>query len=959
MKTLKKSFLPLLTALALFISCTVCCLPAMAELASQIDIQFYRVTSSSDPSKVLTNIYTSDTFDIKFNLKDLSGIKGKDIQAEQIDISFSASESGFTISSGKPEINIVNPNSEDSLTFEVTFKNVKWSGESNNFFFRVRYSDSADWIDVSYAIKQCADSSSNNYDTPDITIAEPILRVSTQQPAGAIKAGDEGELDVFIRNMGNTDAERVVVEIIGSDEVIVIDGTDSQDIEEIRGRDRATISFKYRALSKITAPRQTFTVKLTYYYFASYSETVGHSETQFTFQAEISTTEHTYPVINAQLDIAETVIAPNKEYSGIISISNRGTSGLTAVFAEITSTDGIVVTSSTASRYYPSVEKTDEKKYAFKFKTMNTLSSRETITITLKYIYSDGGTPTDGSYERTFTLFTGATAADPETSAPVAVLSLDNNGKTVSAGSSYSYKLEILNKGGLAMENVRLNLTPSDAITLTNSTGSAYFDKIDAGKSASHIIKFTTGAEIPSARQSFTAELTYSYIGADGKRTEGTEAQTLTVDAEVSGAPRIRISGTKLTETLKPNSTYNYTLTFTNLGNVPVRELLAALTPTDGIILETSELYFDKIDAGESVSADIVLKTDKRFGSVKQGISAEMSYSYGAKNSAVSGQASGSVTLIASSDNVSSEGGSTNAAPNIIIGSYDIGADQIAAGDTFDMTFDFFNTSSVTNVENLIMTITAAGDINIYGSGNTFYYPALSAGSAVNEKITLRALATATTGISTVSISFKYDYLDNGNRITSTCEQSIFIPVYQPDKMTFDVKTPTYEVYAGNEVYISMSWLNKGRSDISNVKAEIVGDVSALTTEKIIGTVAPGGSGNAEFIVTPYMGGECNFNIVVTYEDATLTEVTREIPVSFTVMEMMWEDPGDFGFGTMEPLPEEGENSFPWWIVFVGGGVLIAAAAVVIIIVCVKRRKKKKAAETEPDWEDDFDDIKS
>ena len=45
--------------------------------------------------------------------------------------------------------------------------------------------------------------------------------------------------------------------------------------------------------------------------------------------------------------------------------------------------------------------------------------------------------------------------------------------------------------------------------------------------------------------------------------------------------------------------------------------------------------------------------------------------------------------------------------------------------------------------------------------------------------------------------------------------------------------------------------------------------------------------------------------------------------------------------------------------VFVGGGVLVAAAAVIIIVVCVKRSKKKKAAEAEPDWEDDFDDIKS
>lgn len=955
MNAIKKSLLPLLTALALFISCTICLLPAMAEGTSSITVSKH-VVNNKDTGAVLDKIYSGDTVDITFVINDSSKNTGS-VTAADIEV-YSCSPSGF--SGGTVSDTVIVSEEGYSLSYRVTFQKFKWNGEDKTFGIKVGYRGEPDsFVQLFPEINECSENDSVDHSTPEITIAEPIFRVSTQQPAGAIKAGDEGELDVFIRNMGNTDAERVVVEIIGSDEVIIVDGTQSQDIEEIRGRDMATITFKYRALSKITAPRQTFTVKLTYYYFGMYSETVGHSETQFTFQAEISTTEHTYPVLNAQLDIAETTIAPNKEYSGIFTITNRGTSGLEGVFADITSTDGIVITSSTASRYYDSVEKTDEKKYAFKFKTMNALSPRENISITLKYIYKDGGAATEGSYERTFTLFTGATAADPEASAPVAVLSLDNAGKTVSAGGSYGYKLEILNKGEIDMENVRLNITPSDALTVTNATGSAYFEKIAAGKSAAHTIRFTTGAEIPSARQSFTAELTYSYIGADGRRTPGAETQTLTVDAEVSGAPRIRMSGTKLTETLKPDSTYNYTLTFTNLGDVPVRELLVSLAPTDGIILEIGELYFEIIGAGDSVSADITFRTDKRFSSVKQGISAEMSYSYGAKNSAVSGQSSGLVTIIASADSVSAADGSANAAPNIIIGSYDIGADQIAAGESFDMSFDFFNTSSVTNIENLIMTVTAAGDINIYGSGNTFYYPSLAAGGSVSEKISLRALSTAITGVSTISVSFKYDYLDNANRMTAVCEQSIFIPIYQPDKMTFDVKTPTYDVYAGNEVYITMSWLNKGRSDISNVKAEIVGDVSALTTEKIIGTVAPGGNGSADFIITPYMGGDCSFTILVTYEDATLTEITREIPVSFFVTEMVWNDMGaDYSFGTMEPVPSEEEGGFPWWIVFVGGGVLLAAA-VVIIIVCVKRRKKKKAAEAEPDWEDDFDDIKS
>ena len=225
-------------------------------------------------------------------------------------------------------------------------------------------------------------------------------------------------------------------------------------------------------------------------------------------------------------------------------------------------------------------------------------------------------------------------------------------------------------------------------------------------------------------------------------------------------------------------------------------------------------------------------------------------------------------------------------------------------------------------------------------------------GGAVSEKLTLRALPTANTGISTVSVSFKYDYLDNGNRMTATCEQSIFIPVYQPDKMTFEAKAPTYQIFEGNEAYINVSYINKGRCDISNVRAEIVGDVNALSTSKVIGNVAAGANGSFDFIVTPYMSGECSFTILFTYDDANMNEVSREIPVSFTVEAMMWEEPMfPEDPGMIEEPTEEG--GFPWIILWIGIGVVVVGG--VIAIICVVRHKKKKAksAEDDIDWEDD------
>ncbi|MDE6031277.1 MAG: hypothetical protein K2G32_06635, partial [Oscillospiraceae bacterium] len=339
-----------------------------------------------------------------------------------------------------------------------------------------------------------------------------------------------------------------------------------------------------------------------------------------------------------------------------------------------------------------------------------------------------------------------------------------------------------------------------------------------------------------------------------------------------------------------------------------------------------------------------------------------ITYSYGVANAEKTAETDGEVSIIAAG--ASDPSSSNNAAPNVIIGSYSISmedtpAEQIPAGEAFDLDLTLFNTSSALGVENLVMTVNASGDINIFGGGNTFFYPDMNATGSISETIPLKAMATAATGTSSVSVNLKYDYVDNGSRQTISTDQTIFIPVYQPDKMSFEVQAPTYSVYAGNQVYITTSYLNKGRSDIANIKAELVGDIEALSTSKVIGTVEPGKSGTFDFIVTPYMGGECSFIIKLTYEDATMTEITKELPVTFMVEEMVWDDPGMWDFPmTMEP--EGGSGGFPWLILWIGIGVLVVGGVVTLIIVLnVRKKKKKKLTEADIDWEDDLDDILS
>lgn len=530
---------------------------------------------------------------------------------------------------------------------------------------------------------------------------------------------------------------------------------------------------------------------------------------------------------------------------------------------------------------------------------------------------------------------------------------------TIKSGASGSFTLELTNLGAAAT-NVLVETTASEDVILTGGSGSQVIPSIDPNETKSVIISYKALSSIGSAKQNFGVSVTCN---------SNTIESTVTLPARVSGSsestgPILKMTGQTLSRPLSAKTEYEYTLTIMNISDTDATDIYVFFDASDSLyfIGGTETATIDYIDGKESEDVKVKFRTTDSIGAIKQGITAHITYSYKEGGVEKTAECEASVTIIANGTGEGPSSGGNIAVPNIIIKSYDIGAEQIAAGDSFDLALNLFNTSTITGVENVIMTINAGGSVNIFGGTNTFYYPKISASGEISETIPLKALATAETGTSSISVSLKYDYIDSGSRFTVNLEQTIFVPVYQPDKMTFEVNVPTWSAQVGQDMYITTTYLNKGRSDISNVKAEIVGDVNALSTSKVIGTVQPGGNGSFDFIVNPYMPGTCEFVIMVTYEDATLTEVTKELPVSFEVEDFMdfgMYEPGFDEPGFEDPGMEEGKK-FPWLLLWIGIGVVVIGGVITIIIVAKHKKKKKNAlTEADIDWEDEFDDIAS
>jgi len=672
----------------------------------------------------------------------------------------------------------------------------------------------------------------------DFGYAEPIFKV-TAKDAEEIQPGQEGSFSLSIKNLGLTDAYGMLVEISSSDDIIIVDGTDSQDIEYIWGGGKESLDVKFKALNKISSAKQTFNVTLRYYYDNGNGEVVGSATAAVNIPAKSSSNvpgsaEPLFKITPTEV----TDIKSGESGFFTLTLKNLGSVEATKVLVETSASEDTLLTDGSDSQDIPLILPNSGALVKIKYKALSKIrSSKQTFNISVKYYYNNG------------------------------------SGETIG-----------------------------------NATYSA------------NIPSIVTASDVP--------------------------------------APMLKLSGQTLNVPIKPDAEYEYTLTLRNFSDIPAEDITMFLEASDALYFVdgTETASIEHIDAKGSAEVKIKFRTIDHISAVKQGITAHINFTYNDGESDKTAETDSSVTVIASETDGS---GGSIAIPNIIIKSYDIGSEQIAAGDAFDLKLDLFNTSTVLGVENVVMTINAGNGINIHGGGNTFFYSAIGAGSGISETVPLKAPATAETGTSSVSVSMKYDYINSGTRETATFEQTIFIPVYQPDKMTFDISVPTYAVQAGMETYITTTYMNKGRSDISNVKAEIVGDVDALSTSKVIGTVQPGGNGSFDFIVTPFMGGLCEFVIKITYEDATLTEVTKEFPVSFNVEEMMFPDEPIFPDdpGMIDPAEEKG--GFPWALLWIGIGVLVVGGVVAIIIVVnVKKKKKNAVSATDFDWDDEFEDPK-
>lgn len=405
---------------------------------------------------------------------------------------------------------------------------------------------------------------------------------------------------------------------------------------------------------------------------------------------------------------------------------------------------------------------------------------------------------------------------------------------------------------------------------------------------------------------------------------------------EVIPEPRAVFNSDGTSTSIAAGETKTITVYIQNAGTTAMRDPILTLKSSGSLLVMGSQDYMlDDIRAGRDTAVTVTVKAPDKIESQMQTIDASLSFYYDNGTQLTGGSASGSVNVLSTvTKDTKDEETIASPTPIVILSKYNYGGSSVAAGSSTNLSFSFTNTSKTIKIENVMVTVTGGQDLMLNGSTNTFYFESVAASGSKTVTVPMKAAQLISASAQDVKIDVTYEYVDQNARKSGNATLSLSVPLYQPDRFELSEPKTSYTGYVGEETSLTIDYVNKGKSAISNVEATISGDIDTPTAYQRVGTIDGGKNGTIAFAVTPQLEGENQVKIVITYEDSNGN--TKERVFEATVEAMAYEpsDPGMDDPGMIDPEPA---NTFPWKY------VIIAAVAALIVLLIVLRIRKKKA----------------
>jgi hypothetical protein len=528
----------------------------------------------------------------------------------------------------------------------------------------------------------------------------------------------------------------------------------------------------------------------------------------------------------------------------------------------------------------------------------------------------------------------------------VGVVNTEVEGGFVGSDSPSKIRLTVKNGGTIKAQKVIIQLKGmlADGLRLEHDLDTKQIGTM--GSNMTGIAEFNMIAS-PTATgvQTLTAVLTYyDEMGQTYERNAPVYIETGTSSSSVTD---LQVEFDQSNYVMTESAKKSIRLTVTNHSEKLVKDLKLTLSSDASLKFLTPYVQFiQTINPGES--KEIVF--DAMLG---QNIQANTYPLYITYNSSTGTEASQRINVAG----IQVIGEQTGSKPKIIIEGYEYGEESILAGDTYNLTIRFKNTSSSMGIRNAKVTYTAEEGVFIpVDAANSFFIEKIGAGEVVEKVLTLKTKADGK--VKMYGIDFKVEYEDqNGNSYDEkdnpyVAQETISVNVKQEIRLEIaDIFLP-FEAYVGTPIQVDAQFFNMGKSIMYNMMVKLEGNFQAQDGNYFVGNFDPGREDYFSGTMFPSEPGLLEGRLLFVFEDETGVKQEIEKPIQINVLEqdgfigVDGEYPdGEYVDGEFPEVPD-GENGekigfkMPIW-----AWVILVLVAIGLVTIVLKMRKKKRIAQ--------------
>jgi len=296
--------------------------------------------------------------------------------------------------------------------------------------------------------------------------------------------------------------------------------------------------------------------------------------------------------------------------------------------------------------------------------------------------------------------------------------------------------------------------------------------------------------------------------------------------------------------------------------------------------------------------------------------------------------------------------------PHLVITGFSTAGMDLENNENFTFSVSFENTSKAVAVQNVLITVTLPDGVSMPFASTNFYIDKVDAGKSQTLSFTLKAKKDMAVGVANLGLAFNYQYYFNKEYVSGTDSETVGLAFggtasAKEDRFEIsNIATPD-TMMPGEEAYLTITVINKGKEQIMNVQAKIEStNLSNSGASEYYGMLDVNKKDDIELPMVAIQGGNVIGTVTITYElsDGTEKSIVKDFTAYAEEASEPTVDPGIVDPGMVEPEQPQG---LAWW-----AWALIAAGGVVVLVVVIKlvkkhADKKKQAAIDAEDSEDE------